>query len=111
MPTLLFDKVPYEIVREGMQRKIIHTASLMTVLIDFTDGPWENPDPFHSHPHEQISYVADGEILLFCEGEKYQHLKAGDMFAIPSGIGHTIQVLTGSARLIDSFTPVRGEFL
>jgi quercetin dioxygenase-like cupin family protein len=111
MAVLKFDKVPYEFVREGLQRKIIHTENLMTVLIDFTDGPWDEPEPPHSHPHEQTSYVAAGEILFICEGEEDQHLKAGDMFAVPSGRPHTIQLLTGNARLVDSFNPVREDFL
>jgi quercetin dioxygenase-like cupin family protein len=111
MATLLFDKVPYEKVRDGLLRKIIHTNNLMCVLIDFTDGPWDNPEPYHSHPHEQTSYIASGEIVFFCEGEKEQLLKAGDMFAVPSGVKHTIQLLTREARLIDSFTPLREDFL
>jgi mannose-6-phosphate isomerase-like protein (cupin superfamily) len=111
MPVLQFDKVPYEKVREGLQRKIIHTGSLMNVLIDFTDGPWDRPEPFHSHTHEQTSYVAQGEILFFCEGESEKHLKAGDMFAVPSGVKHTIRLLTKEARLVDSFTPLREDFL
>jgi quercetin dioxygenase-like cupin family protein len=111
MATLIFDKVPYEKVRDGLSRKIIHTDNLMSVLIDFTDGPWDNPEPYHSHPHEQTSYIASGEIMFFCEGEKEQLLKAGDMFAVPPGFKHTIQLLTREARLIDSFTPLREDFL
>lgn len=111
MAVLKFDNVPYEIVREGLQRKIIHTENLMTVLIDFTDGPWEKEEPPHSHPHEQTSYVAAGEIIFCCEGESDQHLKAGDMFAVPSGKKHTIKLLTKTARLVDSFNPIRDEFL
>jgi quercetin dioxygenase-like cupin family protein len=111
MAVLKFDDVPYELVREGLQRKIIHTDNLMTVLIDFSDGPWDKPEPPHSHPHEQTSYVAAGEIIFFCEGEADQHLKAGDMFAVPSGRPHTIQLLTEKARLIDNFNPVREDFL
>ncbi len=111
MAILKFDKTPYEDVREGLKRKIIHTEKLMSVLIDFTNGPWKTPDPFHSHPHEQISYLAKGTILLFCEGEEEQILTEGDMFAIPSGKKHTIQLLTEEARLIDSFTPLREDFL
>jgi quercetin dioxygenase-like cupin family protein len=111
MTVLKFNDVPYELVREGLQRKIIHTDNLMTVLIDFSDGPWDKPEPPHSHPHEQTSYVAAGEIIFFCEGEADQHLKAGDMFAVPSGRPHTIQLLTEKARLIDSFNPVREDFL
>jgi quercetin dioxygenase-like cupin family protein len=111
MPVLKFNEVPYEVVRKGLQRKIIHTPDLMTVLIDFTDGPWDIPEPPHSHPHEQISYVAEGEIMFFCEGEQDQHLKAGDMFAVPSGKKHTIRLLTDRARLVDSFHPLREDFL
>ena len=111
MTVVKFKEVPYEVVREGLQRKIIHTKNLMTVLIDFTDGPWDIPEPPHSHSHEQTSYVAEGEIMFLCEGEKDQHLLAGDMFAVPSGKKHTIRLLTGKVRLVDNFTPVREEFL
>ena len=111
MAVLKFNDVPYDIVREGLQRKIIQTDNLMTVLIDSSDGPWDKPEPPHSHPHEQTSYVAEGEIIFLCEGEADQHLKAGDMFAAPSGRPHTIQLLTEKARLVDSFNPVREDFL
>jgi quercetin dioxygenase-like cupin family protein len=111
MAVIKFDEVPYEQVKEGLQRKIIYTKELMTVLIDFSNGPWEAPDPPHSHPHQQTSYVAEGEIIFYCEGEPDQHLKAGDMYAIPSGLKHSVKLLTKNVRLIDSFYPVREDFL
>ena len=111
MAVLKFENVPYEKVKEGLQRKIIHTENLMSVLIDFTNGPWEEPEPPHSHPHEQTSYVAKGEIIFYCEGEADQHLKAGDMFAVPSGKKHTVKLLTKEVRLVDSFTPIREDFV
>lgn len=111
MAVLKFDNVAYEQVKEGVQRKIIHTGNLMTVLIDFSNGPWEEPEPPHAHPHVQTSYVASGEIIFYCDDEPEQHLQAGDMFAVPSGKKHTIKLLTNHARLIDSFTPLREDFL
>lgn len=111
MPVLKFNNTPYEVVSKGLQRKIIHTNNLMTVLVEFTDGPWDKPIPPHSHPHEQTSYIAEGEIIFYCEGEEDQHLHAGDMFAVSSGKKHTIKLLTKSARLIDSFNPIREDFL
>lgn len=111
MATLKFKEVPYEMVREGLNRKIIHTENLMNVLIDFTDGPWEEPEPKHSHVHEQTSYIAEGEIIFYCDGENPEKLTAGDMFAVPSGVKHTIQLMSKSARLVDSFNPVREDFL
>ncbi len=111
MPVLKFDSVKFVEVKENVSRKILHNQNLMTVLIDFTGGPWKEPDPLHSHPHEQVTYVAEGEILFYCEGEQDQKLKAGDMFSVPSGKEHTIKLLSEKARLIDSFYPLREDFL
>ena len=98
-------------VKEGITRRIVKTDKLMMVNFEFTDGPCEAPDPFHSHPHEQVSYMAEGEIYLFAANDEKVHLKAGDHFAIPSGVPHTIQRLTPFVRIIDCFTPLREEFL
>ena len=98
-------------VRKGLSRRLIHTRDLMMVVIDFTDGPWAEPEPLQYHVHEQITYVAEGEILFFCEGEQEQRLVAGDMFAVSSSKKHGIQLLSDTARLIDTFNPIRKEFL
>lgn len=111
MAVLKFEEVPYIQVKEGVQRKIIMTENLMTVLIDFSNGPWKQPDPPHSHPHQQTSYVAEGEIIFYCEDEPDQHLKIGDMYAVPPDKKHTVKLLTKTVRLIDSFYPVREDFL
>ncbi|MFB6319563.1 cupin domain-containing protein [Saccharicrinis sp. FJH54] len=111
MAVLKFDETPYEKVKEGLQRKIIHTDKLMTVVIDFTNGPWSEPEPPHNHPHEQTAYVAEGELIFLCEGEPDQHLKAGDMYAVPPNKMHTIQLLSATARIVDNFTPLREDFM
>lgn len=111
MPVLKFKDAAITRIKEGVERRFIHTPGLMMTVIDFLNGPWEQPDPPHSHVHEQTTYVVEGEIIFFCEGETEQGLKAGDMFSVPSGKEHTIQLLTNTARLVDSFTPIRQEFL
>ena len=111
MAVIKFSESTPEIVRNGLERRIIYTPNLMTVIVDFTDGPWPEAEPFHAHPHEQTSYVAEGEIIFYCEGEPEQHLKAGDMFAAASGQKHCIRLLTPKARLIDSFNPIRQDFI
>lgn len=111
MPVLKFKEAQYENVSEHVRRKIIHNENLMTVLIDFEGGPWENPDPYHSHPHEQISYIASGKIIFFCEGEPEQSLETGDMFSVPPGKQHTIKLVSEKARLVDNFYPLREDFL
>jgi quercetin dioxygenase-like cupin family protein len=111
MAVLKSEEVPMTIVKEGVKRRLIHTDTLMMVAIDFDNGPWNEPDPVHSHVHEQTTYVAEGDIIFFCEGEIEVRLKAGDMFSVPSGKEHAIQLLTKTAKLIDSFTPIREEFI
>ncbi len=98
-------------VAEGIERRIINTGNLMLVVVDFYDGPTTSPDPFHHHVHEQVSFVAEGELLLFAGDEKPVHLKKGDMFAMKSDLPHTIQRLTKHVRLIDCFTPLREDFI
>ena len=111
MPVLRANDTVMTTVKDGVQRRIIHTDKLMMVVIDFDNGPWTQPDPPHSHVHEQTTFVVEGEIIFFSEGESEQRLSPGDMFSVPSGKEHTIQLLTRTAKLVDSFNPLREEFL
>ena len=111
MPVLKAIDAHTDTVKPGLRRRLIHTRNLMIAVIDFQNGPWDLPDPTHNHIHEQVTYVAEGEIIFFCEGEEEQRLVAGDMFSVPSGKQHTIQLISATAKLIDSFTPIREEFL
>ncbi len=102
-----FDAVEVE---PGRKRRLIYTDNLMMVVWDFTGGPSENPDAPHSHPHEQVTYIVEGETLFFL-GQDMQRLSTGDMVAVPSNVPHSIQLVSSRVRLIDSFTPLRQEFL
>ena len=108
---LTFDATDGEKFRPGFERRIIQTRDLMTVVLDIENGPWAAADPFHSHPHEQITYLADGEILFLAEGQEPRRMTAGDLFAVPSGVPHSIQLLSPKARLVDTFNPIREDFL
>jgi quercetin dioxygenase-like cupin family protein len=97
-------------INPGRKRRILHTDHLMMVVFDFTDGPAPQPDPPHTHPHEQVTYVAEGEVLFFVDGE-CRRLGPGDMVAVAPDRPHTIQLLTPCGRLVDTFTPLRQDFL
>jgi quercetin dioxygenase-like cupin family protein len=99
-----------EVIGRGRKRAGVHTDKLMMVIFDFEDGPAGEPDPFHSHPHEQISYVVSGKVVYYLGDEK-QTMEAGDMVTIPPNLPHAIQTLTPKVRLADAFTPVRQDFL
>jgi mannose-6-phosphate isomerase-like protein (cupin superfamily) len=110
MPSETENKLIKEKLSPDFERTIAYLENLMIVVCDFTNGPMDVPDPPHSHPHEQISYVAEGELLFFKENKEY-HLQKGDIITIPSGIKHCIKTLSDHVRLVDSFHPVRKDFL
>jgi quercetin dioxygenase-like cupin family protein len=97
-------------IQPGRERYLAHTDHLMMVVLDFDDGPGAQPDPPHSHPHEQITYVAEGKVIFFL-GDSPHELSAGDMIAVPPDVPHAIQLLTAHARLVDTFNPIREDFL
>lgn len=103
-------EAPKQTIAEGRTRFLAQTERLMTVVMDFRDGPTNEPDPPHSHPHEQITYVAEGEIYFCIEDDKH-HLRQGDLFTVPGNVPHSVQLLTATVRLVDTFTPIREDFL
>jgi len=110
MATYRYDDMPVQHIRAGAERRLAHTDHLMIVVVDLDDGPHEQPDPPHAHPHEQVSYVAEGEVLFFMDGPP-THLRPGDVYLVPSGRPHAIQQLTPHVGLIDCFTPIRIDFI
>ena len=110
MTVLKYHEVPAVKIREGVERRLGRTDNLMIVVVDFYDGPKSQPDPPHSHPHEQVSYVAEGEVLFVIDGEQTR-LGPGDVFLVPPGKPHSTQQLTRHVRLVDCFTPIREDFL
>ena len=110
MGTLKQSEITLEPIGEGRTRYLAHTEKLMMAVIDFNDGPTDAPDPPHSHPHEQVSYVAIGKIIFFLGNEEIR-LGAGDIFTVPPNIPHSVQLLTQHVRLVDTFHPIREEFI
>ena len=64
--------------------------------------------PAHSHMHEQVGYVARGRLEWTVDG-KTAILSAGDGYAIPGNVTHSVRVLEDSVA-IDIFSPVREEY-
>jgi quercetin dioxygenase-like cupin family protein len=110
MTALKYSNITPQKMGEGAERRVAYTDDLMIVVVDFFDGPKSQPDPPHSHPHQQVCYVAEGEILFIMESEEAR-LGPGDVFLVPSGRPHTIQRLSEHVRLVDCFTPIREDFL
>lgn len=42
----------------------------------------------HTHPGDEISYVAEGQVELLVDGQPPRVLKAGESFVVPAGTVH-----------------------
>jgi quercetin dioxygenase-like cupin family protein len=68
----------------------------------------ETEVPLHSHPHEQVVNVIEGEIDLTIDGET-RRLAPGQVAVVLSNAEHAAKAAT-ACRIIDVFCPVREDF-
>ncbi|MBN2475381.1 MAG: cupin domain-containing protein [Pirellulales bacterium] len=65
--------------------------------------------PEHSHPHEQVGYLIEGEAEYVIEGKTYP-VRAGQMWCLPGGVPHQVKVGDRPMRVVEVFCPVREDF-
>jgi len=90
----------------GVVRRTL-TAGERTMLIEVTLAQGAVV-PSHSHPHEQIGYLASGR-LLFEVGDERRELSPGDSWLVPSDVPHQVTALEASVA-IDVFSPPREDY-
>jgi quercetin dioxygenase-like cupin family protein len=44
---------------------------------------------WHTHPGDEVSYVADGELTLLVAGQPPRKVAAGEGFVVPAGVVHS----------------------
>ena len=92
---------------EGVTRRILaYTDGLMCVENTFEEGA---VGKLHSHPHTQLTYVAQGEFS-FTIGEVTRIVRKGDTLLKENGIVHGCTCLEAGI-LLDIFTPMRKDFV
>ncbi|HUT09686.1 MAG TPA: cupin domain-containing protein [Thermoguttaceae bacterium] len=65
--------------------------------------------PEHSHPHEQVGYMIEGEAEFVIDGTHYP-VRAGQMWRLPGGVPHQVKVGDRPMRVVEVFCPVREDF-
>jgi quercetin dioxygenase-like cupin family protein len=95
-----------ELAPGNTRRVLIHTPELMQVEFGFEA---DAIGALHSHPHIQVSYVAEGSFEVTIDGVT-QTVGQGGSFIVPSGLTHGVKALE-KGRLIDVFTPMRQDFV
>lgn len=99
------EKKPFH---ETATRQVFTGENVMLVLN--TIEPGFPPFP-HSHPHEQLLCILEGECEVTVGDEK-RIMHAGDMVRIPPDMHHDLSVL-GNKRVVnmDVFAPIREDYL
>lgn len=91
----------------GVHRQIMaYDGQLMMVKVDFEKGAIGS---MHEHCHSQATYVASGKFELTIGDEK-RILEAGDGYYVAPDELHGCVCLEAGI-LIDTFSPVRADFL
>ncbi|KEA54487.1 MULTISPECIES: cupin domain-containing protein [Mangrovibacter] len=91
----------------GVSRRILaHDGNMMAVEVHFETGA---VGPMHNHPHEQLTYVLAGEFE-FTIGDETHVVTAGDTLYKQPNIMHGCVCLK-AGKLLDTFTPMRQDFL
>lgn len=91
----------------GVVRRTLNSGDKTTLIeVALAEGAVV---PGHTHPHEQIGYVAKGRVR-FLVGNETKELAAGDSYLVPGEVAHEVTALEASV-CIDVFAPVREEYL
>ena len=96
---------PVEMLPGVVRRTLTEGERMMLIEVSLAQG---TVVPLHTHPHEQIGYLASGR-LLWELGDERRELSAGDSWLVPSDVPHQVTALEPSVA-IDVFSPPREEY-
>ena len=99
-----WNNLPEKEVVTGLFAKIVHTDNMSVIRWRILK---DAKLPEHSHPHEQVTLVLKGELLLTVHNKEYL-LKEGDFFPIKSNLLHSGEAKS-ECDVIDLFNPVRED--
>ena len=96
---------PVEMLPGVVRRTLTEGERMMLIEVTLDQGAVV---PLHTHPHEQIGYLASGR-LLWELGDERRELSAGDSWLVPPNVPHQVTALDPSVA-IDIFSPPREEY-
>jgi len=104
---ILTQNMDWEDLGGGVSRKFLgYDNQIMMVLVKFEKGALGSP---HSHFHTQATYCVSGKFEFEIDGVK-QVVSGGDGVYIEPNLLHSAVCLE-PGMLIDTFSPVREDFL
>ena len=93
-------------LRPGLYGRFVHSASMTLSFVDIKKGSVMEE---HKHPHEQITYILEGELEMIIGGERML-LTPGMVHVIPGNVPHSAYAHT-DVKVMDAFHPVREDYV
>lgn len=101
------DEIAWQYPDKGVSRQIMaYNDDIMMVKVKFETGAIGTP---HTHPHSQATYIVSGIFEFTTDGET-KTVKAGDGVYIKPSVLHGCKCIE-AGLLIDTFSPIRADFL
>ena len=97
--------IPVREILPGFRGQFIHSDHMTLVYWSIDPG---KGIPTHSHPHEQVVNLLEGELELIVAGTRHV-LTPGQIYAIPGHVEHSARAITPT-RVLDVFSPVREDY-
>ena len=105
MPYMNLNEVPEREIIPGFRARFVHSANM-------SFAHWSIDQdailPEHSHEHEQVVNVIDGEFELSIDDDT-RRLRRGEVAVIPPNAVHSGRAIT-DCRVIDVFYPIREDY-
>lgn len=104
---IITKEINWEKLGGGVSRKFLgYDNQIMMVRVKFEEGALGAP---HQHFHTQATFCVSGKFEFEIDGEK-KIVEAGDGVYIEPNLMHSAVCLE-AGELIDTFSPVREDFL
>ena len=87
----------------------IHTVAGQQLMLSLVEFAPHSVVQLHSHPHEQMGVLLEGE-LTFVIGDEKHVVRPGQMWRIPGGVSHSATAGSERVRALDVFHPVREDY-
>ena len=100
-------ELPGKELAKGVVIKPLAGEHVMLNYVQLAAGSGIAP---HSHPHEQLGLVIEGEMEMQI-GDERRTLRHGDTYVIPGGITHAGKAGATGALVLDVFHPLREDYL
>ncbi len=105
MQKININEISSKEVIPGFHGKFVHAKNMTTAYWDIFAGSLL---PEHTHVHEQIMNLIEGEFEMELDGEILK-LYSGAVVVIPSNARHSGRAIT-HCKIIDVFYPMREDY-